>query len=274
MEEPFIGTIIMTANTRVPKGWALCDGRTLPINQYQALYSLVGTTFGGDGQTTFALPNLIGRVAVGTGQGAGLSAYPLGQKGGAEVSSAKAVQVPVNAAQGAKTTPLPNNRSYDNRSPWLAVNYIIALEGLYPQQDGGGGWSEEMIGEIILWPIRWAPDGWLICDGRTLQIQQYQPLFAILGTTYGGDGRTNFNLPDLRGRAPLHRSQAPGQSAYQIGQRGGDEKGAPAGQKITVAGAADAKTVAVGGADAYDSRQPYLALNYIMCTQGLWPAQP
>jgi microcystin-dependent protein len=84
MADPFLGQVEIFAFNFPPKGWATCSGQTLPINQNQALFSLLGTTYGGDGQTTFGLPDLRGRVALGSGQGLGLSNYDLGQKAGEE----------------------------------------------------------------------------------------------------------------------------------------------------------------------------------------------
>jgi microcystin-dependent protein len=84
MAEPFLGQVEMFSFGFPPKGWATCGGQLLPIQQNQALFSLLGTTYGGDGQTTYALPDLRSRVPVGQGQGTGLSSYTLGQKGGEE----------------------------------------------------------------------------------------------------------------------------------------------------------------------------------------------
>lgn len=82
---------------------------------------------------------------------------------------------------------------------------------------------EPFVGEISYVSFNFAPKGWLQCDGQILPINQYQPLFALIGTTYGGDGVTNFKLPDLRGRVPLHQGWNPGGSVYTLGQTGGAE---------------------------------------------------
>lgn len=84
--EPFIGEISMFAGNFAPRGWAFCDGQLLPINQNQALFSILGTTYGGDGRTTFGLPDLRGRVSIHAGQGPGLTDRRLGAKGGEETS--------------------------------------------------------------------------------------------------------------------------------------------------------------------------------------------
>ena len=85
--------------------------------------------------------------------------------------------------------------------------------------------AENFIGEIMLVPyMRGAPSGWLACDGSSLSISNYQVLYQLLGTTFGGDGSSTFNLPDLRGRVPVHAGQGNGLSNYQLGQVGGTEQ--------------------------------------------------
>jgi microcystin-dependent protein len=84
MEEAYIGSLVLFAGNFAPRGWAFCQGQLLPINQHQALFSILGTTYGGDGRTNFALPDLRGRVPVGTGHGQGLTNRTLGQASGTE----------------------------------------------------------------------------------------------------------------------------------------------------------------------------------------------
>lgn len=104
--EPFIGEIIMFGGNFAPRGWALCDGQLLPISQNSALFSILGTTYGGDGRTTFALPDLRGRVSMHPGHGAGLSNRRLGEKGGTETNTLNSTQlpsVPVKVSSGNAT---------------------------------------------------------------------------------------------------------------------------------------------------------------------------
>ncbi len=84
MTQPYVGEIRMFGGNFAPSSWAFCNGQTLSISQYQVLFTLIGTTYGGNGTTTFNLPNLQGQLAVGMGQGPGLSNYPIGQTGGVE----------------------------------------------------------------------------------------------------------------------------------------------------------------------------------------------
>jgi len=136
--EPFIGQIMLFAGNFAPRGWALCDGTLLSISEHSALFSILGTTYGGDGRTTFALPDLRGRAPIHQGSGPGLSEYKLGQKGGVE-----SVTLPTQALTGAKKVESPDadamqttqgGKAHENRSPYLALNYIIALVGIYPSR--------------------------------------------------------------------------------------------------------------------------------------------
>jgi len=181
--EPFIGQIIMFAGNFAPRDWAFCAGQLLPISQNTALFSLLGTTYGGDGRTTFALPDLRGRVPMHQGDGPGLSSYRLGQKGGIEGVTLNETQMPshthassLSISSEIGTTAKPEQTtflatgvvqdgrtklgdaniysktsnesmtcvnisntggslSHENRQPYLAINYIIALNGIYPSRN-------------------------------------------------------------------------------------------------------------------------------------------
>jgi microcystin-dependent protein len=94
MSEPFVGEIILVGFNFAPAGWALCDGHLMAITGNETLFNLIGTTYGGDGQTTFGLPDLRGRVPLGTGQGPGLTPYTLGEQGGSETVTLSTAQLP------------------------------------------------------------------------------------------------------------------------------------------------------------------------------------
>lgn len=108
MIDPFIGEIMLFAGTFQPKGWAFCNGQLLSISQNQALYSILGTTYGGDGKINFALPDLRGRIPIGVGWAPGLDKVDLGETG------------------GLSTHGIAPTKGY------LGLNYCIALEGIYP----------------------------------------------------------------------------------------------------------------------------------------------
>jgi microcystin-dependent protein len=165
--DQFIGEIKLVAFNFAPKGWALCAGQLLPINQNQALFALLGTTYGGDGRTTFALPDLRGRVAVGVGQTETGTTYDLGSTGGTETTKLTVAQLPAHthavaatSNAGTKKNPSSNfpagggsyatthnvqmdasmigkrggGQAHDNRQPYLSLAYIIALVGIFPSQ--------------------------------------------------------------------------------------------------------------------------------------------
>ena len=180
MSEPFLGQISIYGFNFAPRGWAFCNGQILPIAQNTALFSLLGTTYGGNGQTTFALPNLQSRMPLQFGQGPGLSSYALGQAAGTESvtitinempSHAHAYTIPAFAgAEGNASTPAANallgdvqtpaatkiyrtgvqpdtqmtggntsilggNQPTEIMNPYLALNFCIALEGIFPSRN-------------------------------------------------------------------------------------------------------------------------------------------
>jgi microcystin-dependent protein len=104
--EPFIGMIVMFGGNFAPRGWAECNGSLLSISQYQALFSILGTTYGGDGRTTFGLPGLRGRVPMHQGQGPGLSNRPIGQKSGVENVTLNTTQIPSHSHAASATASL------------------------------------------------------------------------------------------------------------------------------------------------------------------------
>ncbi len=169
--DPFIGEIVWVGYTFCPRGWAAADGQLLSINQYQSLYSLLGSQFGGDGRTTFALPDLRGRVAIHAGQSPGMSKYQVGNKAGQETVTLTTSQMPthnhtINASAGATdkdpTGNIPGtgkqknydtpraasttladkavgstgvSEAHENRPPFLTLRACIALQGIYPSRN-------------------------------------------------------------------------------------------------------------------------------------------
>jgi len=122
-------------------------------------------------------------------------------------------------AQDLTTGNTGGNQAFYNVQPYQAIYYIIALQGIFPSRNG----AEPFIGEISMFGGNFAPRNWAFCDGQLLAISQNTALFSLLGTIYGGDGRTTFALPDLRGRVPIHSGNGPGLSNYRVGQKGGTE---------------------------------------------------
>ena len=190
---------------------------------------------------------------------------------------------------------------------------------------------EAYMGTVMAWAPNFAPRGWAFCQGQTLSISQNSALFALLGTTYGGDGQTTFRLPDLRGRIPLGAGNGPGLSSYDLGQSAGTENvtitlnempahnhpaqtgnapiqvsaanadtstpanglsiaipGTVLGRDFTAtlgfnsaapsvtlnqatSGPASVNVGVAGGSQPHNNMQPYLALNFIICTEGIFP---
>lgn len=153
--EPYLGSIEMWAGTFAPRGWAFCSGQLLPVNQNPALYSLLGTTYGGDGRTTFGLPDLRGRVPVGMSD-----TIALGQTGGSEsvtlqsqetpvqvttatlpatafsdTGTARAIVTDTTGTQPIQAVNIGEGEAHENRQPYLTVNYIIAIMGTYPPRN-------------------------------------------------------------------------------------------------------------------------------------------
>lgn len=116
----------------------------------------------------------------------------------------------------------PGDLTYgkDNMQPWLGLHCIIAMVGVYPSRNA----ADPLLGEVIYFAGNFPPRGWAFCDGQLLPISQNSALFSLLGTTYGGDGRTTFGLPGMRGRVPVHPGQGPGLTRRSWGERDGVEQ--------------------------------------------------
>jgi microcystin-dependent protein len=171
VSEPFMGEIRLVSWNYPPKGWAFCNGQLMAINQNQALFSLLGTTFGGNGQTNFALPDLRDRAPVHFGQRPGGSSFNLGQTGGEKAHTLTIAEIPVHthlvsgsSAAGSLGSPSGNlpavsskpaygtaspdvvmsplavgnaggDQAHENMPPYLVLNFVIALEGIFPSQN-------------------------------------------------------------------------------------------------------------------------------------------
>lgn len=174
MGEPFVGEVRMFGGSFAPAGWAMCQGQLMPISQNETLFNLIGTTYGGDGQSTFALPDLQGRMPLHAGQGPGISqTYQIGETGGVESVTLSVQQIPVhthallasgdfgqnqqpqngffaqlntgtlyispadpmaNLNAGA-LSPVGGSQPHENMMPYLCITFIISLFGVFPTQN-------------------------------------------------------------------------------------------------------------------------------------------
>ena len=170
MSDPFVGEIRMFGGNFAPAGWAFCNGQLMAISENEVLFNLIGTTYGGDGQSTFALPDLRGRLPVHQGQGAGLSNRILGESAGTETVTLTTQQIPIHthpaqALAGAGNQSSPSNgvwaasgqgqygvgagsvamkntliastggsQPHDNMMPYTTISFIISLFGIFPSQ--------------------------------------------------------------------------------------------------------------------------------------------
>jgi len=129
--DEYIGEVILTGYTFCPRGTAAADGQLVAINSNQALFSLYGTTYGGDGRTTFALPDLRGRAVVHEGTGPGLSPRRLGQRGGSEETNA----IPLKTGNSDEERRVIDGRSSNNMQPFLTMRYCIVTQGMFPSRN-------------------------------------------------------------------------------------------------------------------------------------------
>lgn len=239
--EPMQGEIVLYAFGFAPRNWVQANGQLLPINQNQALFSLLGTVYGGNGSTNFMLPDLRGRTPVSSHNSSNPWMISHGEKVG--TTTATLSQMPgvagtalTTATHGVVTSPrLAGNTSVSTvtvaplpapgqgwpiatRPPSLGMNYSVALVGTFGTRDC-------MMGEIITSASAYVnPDdnNMLPADGQLLSIPQHTTLFSILGTTYGGDGISNFALPNLNGRLPVGAGPTSGWVAeVALGESGG-----------------------------------------------------
>lgn len=272
-----------------PLVWAEAQGQLLPIGQYPDLYDLLGTSFGGDGQNTFALPDLRGRTVIGAGSGPGLPSYAVGQQVGAETINDVTNVAPHGhqLGSGLMTNESGFAQTHSNLQPSLALTPIIATSGSYPPRDIltgsssegetpqpiGTGIDDPYLGEVTWIAHDQIPAGWAVADGSLLKISQNSALFSLLGTEYGGDGRVDFYLPDLRGRAVIGAS-----SSSDLGV----ESGTPT-EKLTLDKIAShthelpyglGPTGSAGGPQPQSNLQPSLKLTAMVAIAGRYPDIP
>ena len=238
-----LGSIRTFAGNYAIDGGVQVDGRTLTVGGHPTLSAaLGGSTYGGDGISTFAIPDLKGATLIGAGQGQGLADYQLGDAIGSDEVALTAAQI--------------GGQPFDTHQSSVTIRYLIRMEGIFPSPTGGGG-ASNMLGGIVAYVGDVVPAGYMEAAGQELQIGDHDVLFQLIGTTYGGDGQSTFMLPDLRGRTIIGAS-----NFAQIGSTLGQEQ-------VTLGNAN--LPPPTGSGQPFDNRAPALALNYIICLQGIFP---
>jgi len=260
--EGYVGEVRLFAGSFAPQNWAVCDGTLLPVGSNAALFNLLVDNYGGNGKTTFGLPDLRGRVVIDEGPLHGLAQTP----GAAQIPNQ-----PIKVKQAIPGNPYATVTSLapasgDNVQPVLGLNYIICLYGIFPSPSGPGLLG--CVGEIRLFAGYLIPAGWARCDGSLLSIAGKRPLFDVIGNTYGGDGQETFALPDLRDRAAIGVGQASGLSEYGLGQVAGAEQVQT--QSMQVARSTELTLNSVDPVSG-NNLQPSMVLNFAICTDGVFP---
>ena len=341
-----IGTIKLVAYDFTPRGYLECDGTTLDIESHKGLYSIIGTTYGGNGETSFKLPDLAGRAPVHQGD-----ANKLGDHGGSAsvtltndtlaqhvhpILATEAVadktdptgnMLATGSSRGTKAyVPLGTNskvnmvehamsetgggEAHNNMQPYLALRFVIAKEGTLPFRNNGliDDAVVDYVGDVRMMAINFAPRNWAECNGQLMDISSNQSLFSLLGTTFGGDGRKTFGLPDLRGRVPINVGTHDSHD-YVRGQKGGEESVSltvqeipshfhqldlaqtdattenPGGNMLAAnapvfsSGNTNAEMAAstvgepAGAGAAHDNMMPFMPITFCVCTNGLFPSR-
>lgn len=280
MVNPSVGTVMMFGFDFVPIGWLPCNGAMVKIHDWEELFKVIGTRFGGDGRTWFKLPDMRGRTTVGSGHGVGLTPRTAGQMMGVDNVILSGDELPPHshacavseyhitarcaAGDGNTDSPVGNTiakqerveqfsnavpdecmkdgtievgsdlsltsagrgMDHNNFQPSIGLNYCIAAEDTYKYYKDKYGKDKFLIGSIIAMGGELLTDessGWHICENKLLNISEYTSLASLLHTTYGGDGRTNFGIPDLAGRAPVGKGDGPGIEQITLGRKLGTE---------------------------------------------------
>lgn len=202
MAEHYLGEIRMFAGRYAPAGWALCEGQRLSITEHQALYDLLGTTYGGDGEETFCLPDLRGRVPVHAGPAAG-EPFVIGDRGWAGP--------PDGPTEGSSS-----GLRYED------LTYVIALDGVSPEEDSEDLSEYPLVGEVRIFPFGFAPQGWMSCNGSDLGLESNIALFSVIGTSawpcHQGEGPAATGIV-AAGPSTVREPRRPGRRAPRLPRR-------------------------------------------------------
>ena len=276
-----IGEIKMFAGSFAPGSYALAQGQLLSTSN-TALFNALGTTYGGNGTTTFALPDLRSRTPIHLGQGAGLSDWALGQQRGSDNTTLTVGNLPEHAHSLSGhpqpfTGPAGSGTSFPLWQPSLGLNHAIATQGNLPTAGGTG----PFLGRMRMFAgTNGLPTGYIPANGQLLATGSFTNLQSVLGNTYGGSAST-FALPDLKGRTAMGVGGGAGLTARALGDMLGEESETIDFTEMPIHSHllpyeppivdGTTGTAGSGPGDPIDLLQPSLALRYIIATQGEFP---
>ena len=271
-----LGEVVPFGGNFEPGGWAEADGRLMNIVGNEALFAVIGTAFGGDGQTTFALPDLRGRAIIGTGQGTGLSNRVLGESLGVErgtLTEAQMAKHDHTLPSGGTTANAGDSQPFPVMQPSLALTHLMPLPATLP---GSPVAAPPFLGQVRMFARSSAPANHVPADGRLLPAAQNLDLFTMIGTTYGGDAQS-FALPDVRGRATMQSGQGFVLTNRVLGEAVGSEAITMTVDQLAAhehsLPASVAPTGTTGGGQPVGIMQPTLTLKYIVSTEGHFPSR-
>ncbi|MGS2719406.1 phage tail protein [Paraglaciecola aestuariivivens] len=273
-----LGEVKWFAGVYAPAGFAIADGQEQSIASNAELFSKLGTTYGGDGQTTFALPNLQGRSIVGVSD-----SIELGQQLGSETVSLDQSNLPSHnhTTASGPTTETGENAAYNNMQPGLGLNVSIHTQGRYPHPTSPfttNTVDEPVIGFVSMQ----ASDnnnrgGEMPADGTTLPIDQNTALYSITLDSFGGDGRTNFELPDIRDSIVVGSGTGTDLTNRELGQTSGNNQEILSENEMpshTHENPPNGETGATGSGVFENNLQQEVTLNYLIAVEGNYPATP
>jgi microcystin-dependent protein len=282
-----MGEVKLFAGDFAPRGYAIAQGQVLAIAQNTALHSVMGTTYGGNGTSTFALPDLRGRAPVHVGQGLDLSNWTRGQQLGQFATTFTEANLPTHLHSLPADHPEPETATVGSGAPvplWkpsLGLNHGIATQLPPPGAPAGAG---PMLGRVKLFAGPTMPSGYAQPNGQLLATSLNPALHGVLGQTFGGDGQNTFALPDLRSRATMGVGTGAGLTVRSLGATVGDESFSLSYNEMpshahallplpTPPDPVVTTGVAGGTAPLIDLMQPTLALRYMIATQGVYPIE-
>jgi microcystin-dependent protein len=281
-QPPFYGEVRLFAGNFAPLGWAFCHGQLLTRTNNLALFSIIGTAFGGDGTNTFALPDARSRGVASIGQGPGLSPISLAERSGLTQTTLLPFAMPIHTHPlptfyGIDSGPAGSNGPRNNRQPYLGLSTVFYLQGNNPLAAQTA--YEPFVGEMTMFASGHGFPNAVQAQGQVFGISANSFLYSIIRTNFGGDGATTFWLPDLRGRFPLSIGRGTGQTAHTLGEKFGTESVTmttaqmPSHRHTLPSVPPIALTTDTAGSNQPQSLlQPSLAVRFLISTNGQVPS--